>query len=240
MLLEGCTESHAKQNIYIIDVDGLVHTGQNSLAPELSFFARDPEEFESDKVSLLDVVNHAQPSVLIGVCAQPNMFTEAIVKKMASYCKRPIILPLSNPTSRSEAHPQNLIYWTEGKALIATGSPFDPVIYNDVIYPIAQCNNVYIFPGIGLGAIVSGTHQIIDEMFIAAARSLSEHSPKIKDPSASLFPELRSLRKVSREIALSVISFAQHRGLCAEMSREEMERKVDTAMWFPEYPHFTS
>lgn len=242
MCLEGCSEAQACENFYIIDVDGLVHDKLFGLDPELAVFARKQEDLLSwnipgqrKNITLLDVVNNAQPTILIGVCAQPNMFTETIVKTMASYCERPVILPLSNPTSRSEAQPKDLIRWTEGKAIIATGSPFDPVIFNDMAYPIAQCNNVYIFPGVGLGALVSQTPKIIDEMFIAAARTLSEHSPKLKDPSASLFPELQSLRKVSRAIALSFIRLAQEKGLA---SSEEWEKKVDETMWFPEYPNY--
>lgn len=242
MCLEGCSEAQACENFYIIDVDGLVHDKLFGLDPELAVFARKQEDLLSwnipgqrKNITLLDVVNNAQPTILIGVCAQPNMFTETIVKTMASYCERPVILPLSNPTSRSEAQPKDLIRWTEGKAIIATGSPFDPVIFNDMAYPIAQCNNVYIFPGVGLGALVSQTPKIIDEMFIAAARTLSEHSPKLKDPSASLFPELQSLRKVSRAIALSLIRLAQEKGLA---SSEEWEKKVDETMWFPEYPNY--
>jgi malate dehydrogenase (oxaloacetate-decarboxylating) len=245
MLLEGCADDEARKNFYIIDVDGLVHTKCFGLDAELALFAREHEELSSwnipgqrDKITLLDVVNNAQPTILIGVCAQPNMFTETIVKTMASYCERPIILPLSNPTSRSEAHPEDLIRWTQGKAIIATGSPFNPVIFNDTVHPIAQCNNVYIFPGVGLGAIVSQTPKIIDEMFITAARILSEHSPKLKDPSASLFPDLQSLRKVSREIAISLILLAQEKGLCPEISRSEIEKKIDDAMWFPAYPTY--
>ncbi len=245
MLLEGCSESEARSNFYILDIDGLVHTQHFGLDPELKAFARDHDELlsweipgERQTITLLDVVNNAQPTILIGVCAQPNMFTETIVTTIASYCDRPIILPLSNPTSRSEAHPKDLIAWTQGKALIATGSPFDPVVYNDMIYPIAQCNNVYIFPGVGLSAIVSHLSQITDEMFITAAQTLSDHSPKLKNSSASLFPHLEDLRKVSREIALSIILLAQEKGLCPRLSRSEIEKKIDAAMWYPEYPKY--
>lgn len=243
LLLEGCTDKEARTKFYIVDVDGLVHTQLFGLDPQLHTFARDHEEIstwnipgERNKITLLDVINNAQPTILIGVCAQPNMFTENIVKTMASYCEKPIILPLSNPTSRSEAHPKDLIQWTDGKAIIATGSPFNPISYNGTTYSIAQCNNVYIFPGVGLGAIIAETPKILNKMFIAAAQVLSDHSPKLKDPSAGLFPDLQTLREVSREIALTIALLAQEEGLIPKTHRSHIERTLDATMWFPSYP----
>jgi malate dehydrogenase (oxaloacetate-decarboxylating) len=246
MLSEGCSEDEAREKFYIIDVDGLIHTKQLYHDLNLQKFAQSYEKLllwkcskENDKFTLLDVVNNAQPTVLIGVCAQPNMFTETIVRTMASYCERPIILPLSNPISHSEANPEDLIHWTHGKALIATGSPFDPVTYHGKTYPIAQCNNVYIFPGIGLGAIVAQTPKIIDKMFITAAHVLSDYSPLLNDGSNSLFPDLQTLRQVSKDIALSIMHIAQEEGFIQKMSPSEMRTRVDQKMWFPIYPTYT-
>lgn len=222
MLLEGADKEDARRQFYIVDVDGLVHAGLPHLSEELKPFAHPHPGWKNTQ--LLDVVQNAKPSVLIGVCAQPHLFTEQIVTKMASYCPRPIILPLSNPTSRSEAVPEDLLKWTEGRAIIATGSPFEPVHYKGKRYPIAQCNNVYIFPGLGLGALVSKPAQITDAMLIQAAQVLSAHSPMLKDPNASLFPRFEELRAVSRAIAVSLApSHAD---------------QVDHAMWFPDYPTY--
>jgi malate dehydrogenase (oxaloacetate-decarboxylating) len=225
MILEGADADEARRQFYIIDIDGLVHTGLPHISAELKTFAQPHDRLSGWKgTTLLDVVYHAKPSVLIGVCAQPHMFTEQIVTTMASYCSRPIILPLSNPTSRSEAVPEDLLKWTEGRAIIATGSPFQPVHYQGKLYPIAQCNNVYIFPGLGLGAVVSKPSQITDAMLIQAAKVLSAHSPMLKDSSAPLFPAFEELRAVSRAIALSFAS--------------SHAKQVDDAMWFPDYPHY--
>ncbi len=221
MMLGGLSEKEARKNFYIVDIDGLIHTKLDRIDHEQMKFAHNFDEVKGwarsphGKIALLEVIQHAKPTILIGVSAQPNAFTEDIVKTMASYTQRPIIFPLSNPTSRSEAKPEDLIRWTNGNAIIATGSPFPGV---------PQCNNVYIFPGVGLGVVASGAQQVTDEMFIRAAEVLSEHSPLLKDPQAGLFPDLEKLREVSRAIAIAV-------GASAE--------RVDRKMWFPDYPTYT-
>lgn len=227
MRLEGADEEEARRQFYIVDTDGLVHTALFHIPPELRSFAQPHtslsswKEQKSDTITLLDVVRHAKPSILIGVCARPGMFTHTIVKEMASYSDRPIILPLSNPTSCSEATPQDLLEWTQGRAIIATGSPFEPVMYEGKVYPIAQCNNVYIFPGLGLGACVSKAKEISDSMLIQAAKTLSSYSPILKDPQAPLFPSLNELRNVSRAIALSLLP--------------DNTCNLEEKMWFPAY-----
>ncbi|MES2122719.1 MAG: malic enzyme-like NAD(P)-binding protein, partial [Chlamydiota bacterium] len=160
------------------------------------------------KISLLDTIKHGQPTILIGVSAQPGTFTKEIVQTMASYTEQPIIFPLSNPTSRAEATADQLIQWTQGKAIIATGSPFPPVLFKEVQYHIAQCNNVYIFPGVGLGVVACKTPRVTEEMFIRAAQVLSSHAPILHDPSAPIFPSLEKLRTISREIAIAVCQVA--------------------------------
>ena len=129
-------------------------------------------------LSLLDVVRNVKPDILIGVSGQTGLFTEEIIREMHKHCPRPIVMPLSNPTSRVEATPQDIIAWTEGNALVATGSPFNPVVWKDKIYPIAQCNNAFIFPGIGLGVIASGASRITDEMLMSASETLAQYSPQ--------------------------------------------------------------
>lgn len=244
ILLEGCEEEEALKNFYIIDIDGLVHTGLSNLDPEQRAFARPASEVagwersNGDKITLLDVVTHVKPSVLIGVSAQTDAFSEEVVRTMAAHVERPIIFPLSNPTSRCEAKPENLIRWTEGRAIIATGSPFPPVEYRQKTYRIAQCNNVYIFPGVGLGVVASRCPRVTEEMFIRAAEVLSRQAPLLKDPAGSLFPGLQQLRAVTRQIAIAVAQVAVEKGLVPPVSADGVESLVDGNMWFPEYPTF--
>lgn len=242
MQLEGCNEADARKNFYIIDIHGLIHTQLSHVYPEQKKFAHDVHTLKdwqvSDrgKITLLDVIKHAKPSILIGVSTQPNAFTEEIVKTMSSHSERPMIFPLSNPTSRSEAKPEDLIRWTNGKAIIATGSPFPPVDFNGKKFTIAQCNNVYIFPGVGLGVIACKTPQVTEKMFIKAAHILSEFAPLLKDPTGSIFPALEDLRHISREIAIAVGQVAEDEGLVPKSSLKEIEQRVDQEIWYPEYP----
>lgn len=245
MKMEGVSESEARRCFFIVDMHGLIHSGTVSIDPEQKPFARTSSEISEWKVSdpkhisLLEVIQNAHPTVLIGVSTSQGAFNEQIVKTMAKYTPHPIIFPLSNPTSKSEAKPEDLIRWTQGKAIVATGSPFAPVDYEGKTYQIAQCNNVSIFPGVGLGVVVSKTPRVIDKMFIRAAHVLSEYSPRIKDFQAPLFPPLEQLRNVSRAIAIAVVQVAQEEGLSAPSSPQEIERSVDLKMWYPEYPLYT-
>jgi malate dehydrogenase (oxaloacetate-decarboxylating) len=242
MRLEGCSETEARKNFYIVDIDGLIHTQLPHVYPEQKKFAHDIHSlknwqiYDRGKITLLEVVKNAKPTILIGVSTQPNVFTEEIVRTMAGYAERPIIFPLSNPTSHSEAKPEDLIHWTNGKAIIATGSPFAPVNFKGKKFHIAQCNNVYIFPGVGLGVVACKTPKVIEKMFIKAAHVLSEHAPMLKDPTASIFPSLENLRDVSREIAIVVGHVAEEEGLVSKSSPKEIEQRVDQKMWYPEYP----
>ncbi len=242
MKLDGCSEEQARKNFYIVDIDGLLHTQQMRLDPEQRKFARDFSELSTwknsgmSKFSLLDVMHNAKPTILIGVSTQPNTFTEEIVRAMASYTERPIIFPLSNPTSRAEAKPEDLLRWTEGRAIIATGSPFNPVEYQGKKHLIAQCNNVYIFPGVGLGIVACKSPKVTEKMFIRAAQVLSDHAPMLKDSTADIFVPLEGLREVSRKIAIAVGHVAEEEGLVPKSSAQEIERKVDATMWYPEYP----
>ncbi|HSO74425.1 MAG TPA: malic enzyme-like NAD(P)-binding protein, partial [Blastocatellia bacterium] len=188
-----------------------------------------------DHITLADVVRNVRPTTLIGTSAQPGVFTEEIVREMASSVERPIVFPLSNPTSRSEATPQDLIEWTAGRALIATGSPYPPVRFSAVDYRIGQCNNVFVFPGVGLGVIASGARRVTTQMFVAAARKLSAFSPALDDDRAPLFPQLETVRMVSREVALAVASEAVSAGVTGRRTPGELARRVDAKMWRPEY-----
>ncbi len=184
---------------------------------------------------MLDVVDACRPTILIGISGQPGTFTQEIVRAMAKEVERPIIFPLSNPTSRAEATPADLIAWTDGRALIATGSPFADVTYGGWRFPIAQCNNSYIFPGLGLGILAVGARRVSDAMFMAAATALADCSPARQDPAGSLLPPLADSRVVSRTIALAVARQAQRDGLAAPCRPEELEERVNAKIWHPRY-----
>ena len=190
---------------------------------------------EGETISLEDVVDNAKPTVLVGVSGQPNTFTESIIHKMAKHAERPIIFPLSNPTSRCEATPEDIINWTDGKALVATGSPFDPVKHKDKTFEIAQSNNVYIFPGLGLGVLASGAKRISNEMMMAAAEALAADAPIMSDPNGSLLAHLEDIQKVSRDIAFAVAREAQEQGHAPESSADELEAKIKGKIWEPVY-----
>jgi malate dehydrogenase (oxaloacetate-decarboxylating) len=245
---EGCTEQEAKSRLWLIDVGGLIHTGRNDIEAISLPFAQPSERLAEWKVadpnfiSLADVVKNLHPTALIGTAAQPGAFTEDVVREMARHVGRPIIFPLSNPTSRSEAKPDDLMAWTSGRAIIATGSPF-PDVPPSITgggrpRKIGQCNNAYIFPGVGLGVIASGARRIKQEIFIEAARALSDLSPALNDRMAPLFPDLKDIRKVSRHVAIAVGMEAQRLGLAEPTSSEELVRRVEEKMWEPRYLHY--
>ena len=173
--------------------------------------------------------------MLIGMSGNAGAFTEAIVRNMARHTERPIIFPLSNPTSKSEATPADLIAWTAGRAIIATGSPFPDVWFNDHIIHNNQCNNVLIFPGVGLGVLASGARRVTDTMFVTAAHALSELSPAAHSSAALLFPPLEQARQVSRHVALAVAAEAQRAGLADPATPDELARRVDALIWEPRY-----
>ena len=181
------------------------------------------------------MIRAAGATILIGLSTDRGAFTESIVREMASKVQRPIIFPLSNPTEKSEATPEDLIRWTDGRALIATGSPFAPVSHGGRSIPIAQCNNVYIFPAVGLGVMASGASRVTDGMLLAAARALASSSPALNDPCASLMPPLRDLRSVAIRIALAVGQEAQRAGVAKGTTPEELLQRVTSSQWTPVY-----
>lgn len=216
MMNAGISQEDARNTIYVVDIEGLVHKGLASIPPHQRPFARAAEKHP---LSLLETVKMVRPTVLIGVSAQSGVFTEEVVTQMALHTERPIIFPLSNPTSKCEADPADIMKWTKNKAIIATGSPFPG---------IDQCNNVYIFPGVGLGVVACGAKEVIDKMFYRAAEIVSLHAT-----GNSLFPPLEKLRAISREIAIGIVKVAQKEGLARRM--EDPAKLVDAAMWTPDY-----
>jgi len=242
MVKQGLNETEARSRFFMIDRPGLLHDGIQNLLPFQQKLLQPKDKVagwasaESGEISLLDVIEHAHPTILIGVSGQPDRFTEDAVKEMAEHAERPIIFPLSNPTSRVEAMPADLIKWTDGRALIATGSPFDPVEHEGRTYPIAQCNNSYIFPAMGLGILGIGARRVSDGMFMIAAEALSENAPALKSAEGSLLPSLDQVRDVSRRIAYAVAAQAQSEGLADACSTQEMRDRVDAKHWEPKYP----
>ena len=201
----GLTEAEARNHFYAIDRYGLITERGRDVRPEQLPYARKEQEVQGwtepgEEITLLDVVCHAKPSVLIGVSGQPGAFTEEVVREMAKYSERPVIFPLSNPTSRSEATAQDLMDWTEGRALIGTGSPFDPVNVGGKKIPVTQTNNSYIFPGLALGILASKAKRVTDTMVKAAAEELVRHLPTQRDKQASLLPPLAEARHLGRLI----------------------------------------
>jgi malate dehydrogenase (oxaloacetate-decarboxylating) len=186
--------------------------------------------------NLAEVVAHAQPTMLIGTSTQAGAFSEPIVRQMASIVDRPIIMPLSNPTSKAEAVPADLIRWTDGRALVATGSPFDPVEYGGVTYRIAQANNALVFPGLGLGVTVARAARITETMITAAAEAVAALSDATRR-GASLLPPVTNLRTVSATVAIAVAQAAEKEGL-AQTTLDNPVQQVQQAMWRPQYPSF--
>ena len=231
MVHEGYSEQDAKQKLWLVDSKGLVHDGRSDLE---SFKRKFAQRMPSGGSSFLDVVKNTHPTILIGTSGQQGVFTEDIVREMAQHVERPAIFPLSNPTSKSEALPSDLLKWTDGRALIATGSPFAPTEYDGRLIEIGQCNNAFIFPGVGLGVIASGATRVTDAMFSAAARVLSEFAPVLKHPDGPLFPSLQAVREISYRVALAVGVEAARAGLTSR-SPDSLEHAVENKMWTPRY-----
>jgi malate dehydrogenase (oxaloacetate-decarboxylating) len=234
---KGVPEQEARKRVYVIDRYGLITENGRDVRPEQLPYARKEEEVRSWRpaITLLDVIRHAQPSVLIGVSGQAGAFTEEAVREMAKHTTRPVIFPLSNPTSRSEATPQDLVDWTEGRALIGTGSPFEPVTIWGKKVRIDQTNNSYIFPGLALGIIASKAKRVTDTMVMAAAKELVRLVPTQKDKKASLLPSLSESRQLSRSIAQAVGRQAVHDGQAHLAGEDSLDRELQANIWEPVY-----
>ena len=242
---EGLSEAEARKHFWVIDRNGLLHSGRKDLTPEQSVYAQPADQVANwprtanGQIGLADVIGKIDATVLIGLSTVGGAFSESIVRAMASKVQRPIIFPLSNPTDKSEATAEDLVRWTEGRALVASGSPFAPVSYGGRKITIAQCNNVYIFPAMGLALVASGARRVSDAMMLAAARTLGGNSPALKDPSASLLPPLTDIRRVAADIALAVGLEAQKDGLAPKISETELKRRVAATQWTPAYPSYS-
>ena len=235
MLQQGLSEDEARSRFYLVDKQGLLFDDMDDLTPEQRSFARKRVEFTNanELTNLEAAVKAVKPTILVGTSTQPNTFTETIVKEMASYTARPIIFPLSNPTKLAEATAENLIKWTDGKALIATGIPADPVEYNGVTYEIGQANNALIYPALGLGAIASTAKLMTNEMISKAAHSLGGIIDTTK-PGAATLPPVSKLTEFSQRVAEAV-------GQCAldqKLNREDItdiKAAIEKIKWIPKY-----
>src|SRR3989475_5993108 len=239
----GLSDEDARRRFWIVDKDGLLHSGRTDLTAEQRVYAQPQDRVSAwssarNGIGLAGVIAKINATILIGLSTARGAFSESIVREMARKVERPIIFPLSNPTSKSEATAEDLIRWTDGRALVATGSPFAPVPYGGRQIPIAQCNNIYIFPAMGLGVVASRARRVTDEMLLAAARAVGEKSPALPDPSASLLPALPQLREVAAHIATAVGRQAQRDGVAPKTSDAELGERVTATQWTPAYPSF--
>lgn len=245
LVMDGLSEGEAKSRFWLVNSGGLIHSQRTDLSEEQRVYAQPAERvvnfsrtLQGNRIGISDVIHMIDATILIGLSTLPGAFSEPIVREMARKCERPIILPLSNPTSKSEAVPEDLLRWTEGRALIATGSPFPEANYKGHKIRIAQCNNVYIFPAIGLALCATHARRVTDGMFLAAARALAEQSPALADPTAPLLPALTGLRRAAIEIAFAAAEQAQREGLAPKTSPEALRDAIISAQWSPRYPSY--
>ncbi|MDT3497474.1 NAD-dependent malic enzyme [Bacillus toyonensis] len=244
MALEGVTREEAHDCFWAVDYRGLLTDETPDVLNFQKPYTRQVDEVKDwDKneegiISLMEVVRRVKPTILIGTSGQAGAFTEDIIKEMAKHVERPIIMPMSNPTALAEAVPENLIKWTDGKALIATGSPFADVKHKGVIYEIGQSNNAFVFPGLGLGAIVAKAEIISKGMFAAAANAVAEMADT-STSGAALLPSIEKLHEVSKYVAIEVAHAAIHEGI-ARVDIQDVENAIENAMWKPEYKEIKS
>jgi len=245
MVIEGLTDAQARARIFMVDRVGLLTQGmtdlldfQERLVQSLSAVKEWKLTSDSAYANLMDVISNTQASILIGVSGKPGLFTEEVIRQMLASCPRPIILPLSNPSQHVEAHPQDVVTWTDGKAIVATGSPFEEVEHNSKPFEISQCNNSYVFPGVGLGVISCKAKLVSDEMLMVASTTLAELSPGQEDQSSAVLPPLTALPQISRKIAFKVAKAAIAQDLAREMTDDELLASIERNFWTPAYREY--
>ncbi len=239
LIAHGLSPEDARSRFYCVGRTGLLRSDMKLLDYQVPY-ARTPESLadwdvaDRNHITLPEVIANAKPTILVGTSTVGGAFTEPIVRAMAEYCDRPIIMPMSNPTQRTEQTPANLLAWTDGRALVATGSPFEPVLLNDVSYQIAQANNALIFPGLGLGVTVSRAKRVTDHMIAASAEALAGLTNAYR-PGASLLPGMADLRLVSATVAIAVAKAAEEDGVAGHVM-EDPVGEIYAHMWQPNYP----
>jgi malate dehydrogenase (oxaloacetate-decarboxylating) len=239
MVADGLSEAEARARIYVVDVRGLLSADRTDLSPAQRRLAqpagRLPAGSGGEPATFAAVVGAVRPTALIGLSTATGAFTEDIVRQMAAHADRPIIMPLSNPTSRSEARPQDLADWTAGRALVATGSPFPAMNVNGRHIPVAQCNNVYIFPGVGLAVTAVRATRVTDAMMTAAATAVSGEAPIHHDPQGMLLPERARLVDTATAVARAVARAALEGGVAPKLTGEHIDGAIQRTRWIPEY-----
>lgn len=245
MVTEGLSDVQARAQVFMVDRYGLVHTDmellmdfQAKLAQPLEAFAHWVLPSSEGNPTLSDVIANVKPGILIGVSGKPGLFTETVVKGMHKHNSRPIIFPLSNPSRHVEAMPEDVIKWTNGEAIVATGSPFGTVEYQGKDYVISQCNNSYIFPGIGLGVVAVGATRVSDEMLMTASMTLADLSPVSADSGHGILPPLTELSSLSRQIAFAVAKTAMDQGLARLIEDGELLAAIERNFWTPRYREY--
>lgn len=243
MVMEGLTEEQARQRVFMVDRWGLITDEMTNLPAFQQRLAQKVVNLKDWQVagkdiSLLEIVQYAKPTVLVGVSAQRGLFTEEVIKTMHKYCAKPLVMPLSNPTSKIEATPQEILNWTNGEALVATGSPFTPVHINGKEIAIAQCNNSYIFPGVGLGVLSSKALRVTERMMMVAAETLAACSPIVLTGEGAILPAMKDIQEVSKKIAFAVAKQAQKDKVALEMTDEQIQQSIDKNFWKPEYREY--
>ncbi|WP_455922808.1 NAD-dependent malic enzyme [Pseudomonas putida] len=238
MQLEGVSEAQARRQVFLINSKGLLTDRQTGLYDFQARLAHHSDsltgwQYAGDWPSLQEVVSNARPTVLIGVSGKAGLFTQQIIETLHQGCPQPIVMPLSNPTSQIEAHPKDILQWTDGQALVATGSPFLPIEVLGKVFPIAQCNNSYIFPGVGLGAIVSQATRITDGMLMASAQALADCARE-----GQMLPALREVQTVSKRIAFAVAKAAQADGVAVPQGDDDLNAAIEAQFWKPVYRQY--
>ena len=240
----GLSLEEAYKRFWLVDRQGLLMENDTTLTEAQLPYARTLDDINAWSInakrncSLFDTVQSVQPTILIGCSAQTGHFTQEIITTMASYCERPIIFPLSNPDEKCEAKPFDILTWTNGKALVATGTAFDMVRIENRIFTIAQCNNALIYPGIGLGIIAVQASRLTADMLWAAAQSLSDLSPAIDDHFLPLLPAIDQAERISKKIALAVAQAAIKAGLAQKTTEIDLETYIEKIYWKPDYLPF--
>ncbi|MFO7700029.1 MAG: oxaloacetate-decarboxylating malate dehydrogenase, partial [Acidimicrobiia bacterium] len=237
MVADGADPDTAEAQVFVLDSRGLLVADQSlrGLKAEMATPGEVVASWDTvdDPPSLTDVIRNVHPTILIGVTGQAGLFSKEAISEMAAHVERPIILPLSNPTSLTEVVPSAALAWTEGRALVATGSPFAPVEIDGRIHRIGQANNAYIFPGVGLGIIAVRAREVTEEMFLAAAIALAEATPRELMEQGQIFPNIDQLRPVARAVAIEVAKRAIIDGVADPV--DDVEAAVDAERWEPEY-----
>jgi len=241
MKLEGASNGTVGGATVMLDSAGLLFEGRARIDSDKQPFALTPELMArfgfplAERYDLETVIRYVQPTILIGTSGIAGSFTESAIREMAKHVATPVIFPLSNPTSKTEASPSDIVTWTDGRALVATGSPFNPVAYAGTTHVIGQANNTFVFPGVGLGVILSGAREVTDKMFLAAAQTLADQVTSERLSQGALYPKVAELRRVSRAIAIRVIREARDSGIGRAYHDDQIEPTVDAAMWYPAY-----